>query len=45
VSGSKAPAEQGNLLIFASGPDDAQPRVAPVFDAIVLLGTAAKPSF
>ena len=34
VSGSKAPAEQGRLLIFASGPDDARPRVAPVFDAI-----------
>ncbi len=34
VSGSKAPAEQGNQLIFASGPDDARPRVAPVFDAI-----------
>jgi 3-hydroxyisobutyrate dehydrogenase len=34
VSGSKLPAEQGRLLIFASGPDDARPRVAPVFDAI-----------
>jgi 3-hydroxyisobutyrate dehydrogenase len=34
VSGSKLPAEQGNLLIFASGSDDARPRVAPVFDAI-----------
>jgi len=34
VSGSKVPAEQGKLLIFASGPDDARPRVAPVFDAI-----------
>ena len=31
---SKVPAEQGKLLIFASGPDDARPRVAPVFDAI-----------
>jgi 3-hydroxyisobutyrate dehydrogenase len=34
VSGSKVPAEQGKLLIFASGPDDARPRVQPVFDAI-----------
>jgi 3-hydroxyisobutyrate dehydrogenase len=34
VSGSKVPAEQGKLLIFASGPDDARSRVAPVFDAI-----------
>jgi 3-hydroxyisobutyrate dehydrogenase len=34
VSGSKIPAEQGKLLIFASGPDDARARVAPAFDAI-----------
>ncbi len=34
VSGSKVPAEEGKLLIFASGPDDARSRVAPVFDAI-----------
>jgi 3-hydroxyisobutyrate dehydrogenase len=34
VSGSKAPAEQGRLLIFASGPDEARPLVAPVFDAL-----------
>jgi 3-hydroxyisobutyrate dehydrogenase len=34
VSGSKSPAEQGTLLIFASGPDAAIERVAPVFDAI-----------
>lgn len=34
VSGSKEPAEQGNLLIFASGPDGARPRVAPLFDAL-----------
>jgi 3-hydroxyisobutyrate dehydrogenase len=34
VSGSKVPAEQGKLLIFASGPDDARSRVTPVFDAI-----------
>jgi 3-hydroxyisobutyrate dehydrogenase len=34
VSGSKVPAEQGTLLVFASGPDDAQPIVQPVFDAI-----------
>jgi 3-hydroxyisobutyrate dehydrogenase len=34
VSGSKEPAEQGKLTIFASGPDDARPRVAPLFDAL-----------
>jgi 3-hydroxyisobutyrate dehydrogenase len=34
VSGSKVPARQGQLLIFASGADEARTRVAPVFDAI-----------
>jgi 3-hydroxyisobutyrate dehydrogenase len=34
VSGSKVPAEQGSLLIFASGADDARSRVAPIFDAL-----------
>jgi 3-hydroxyisobutyrate dehydrogenase len=34
VSGSKVPAEQGHLLIFASGPDEAHSLVAPVFEAI-----------
>ncbi len=34
VSGSKGPAENGTLTIFASGPDDARARVAPLFDAI-----------
>ena len=34
VSGSKEPAEQGQLTIFASGPDDARLRVAPLFDAL-----------
>ncbi len=34
VSGSKVPAEQGQLTIFASGPDDARSRVAPLFDAL-----------
>ncbi len=34
VSGSKDPAEQGQLIIFASGPDEARPRVTPVFDAL-----------
>ncbi len=34
VSGSKDPAEQGQLIIFASGPDEAQARVAPLFDAL-----------
>jgi 3-hydroxyisobutyrate dehydrogenase len=34
VSGSKVPAEQGKLVIFASGPEQARPTVEPVFDAI-----------
>jgi 3-hydroxyisobutyrate dehydrogenase len=34
VSGSKDPAEQGQLTIFASGPDEARSRVAPLFDAL-----------
>ena len=34
VSGSRVPAEQGKLLIFASGPEAARTRVAPVFGAI-----------
>ena len=34
VSGSKDPAEDGQLVIFASGPDDIRPRVAPLFDAV-----------
>jgi 3-hydroxyisobutyrate dehydrogenase len=34
VSGSKVPAEKGTLLIFASGPEEAQPLVQPVFDVI-----------
>jgi 3-hydroxyisobutyrate dehydrogenase len=34
VSGSKDPAERGELTIFASGPGEARPRVAPFFDAV-----------
>jgi 3-hydroxyisobutyrate dehydrogenase len=34
VSGSKVPAEHGDLLIFASGPEEARSLVTPVFDAI-----------
>ncbi len=34
VSGSKVPAEQGRLLIFASGPEEARLRLAPVFGAL-----------
>jgi 3-hydroxyisobutyrate dehydrogenase len=34
VSGSKGPAERGELMIFASGPGEARPRVAPLFDAL-----------
>ena len=34
VSGSKVPAEQGKLVIYASGSEQARPMVEPVFDAI-----------
>lgn len=34
VSGSKVPAEQGKLVIFASGSEQARPRADPVFAAI-----------
>jgi 3-hydroxyisobutyrate dehydrogenase len=34
VSGSKVPAEQGQLTIFASGPEEARSRVTPLFDAL-----------
>jgi 3-hydroxyisobutyrate dehydrogenase len=34
VSGSKDPAAQGQLTIFASGPDEARPRLAPLFDTL-----------
>ena len=34
VSGSKEPAEKGQLTIFASGPDEGRPRVTPLFDAL-----------
>jgi 3-hydroxyisobutyrate dehydrogenase len=34
VSGSKEPAEQGQLTIFASGPDAVRSRLDPLFDAL-----------
>ena len=34
VSGSKVPAEQGQLTIFASGPVEARSRVGQLFDAL-----------
>jgi 3-hydroxyisobutyrate dehydrogenase len=34
VSGSKEPAEEGKLTIFASGPDDVRSRLGPLFDAL-----------
>jgi 3-hydroxyisobutyrate dehydrogenase len=34
VSGSKDPAAQGQLTIFASGPDEARARLSPLFDAL-----------
>jgi 3-hydroxyisobutyrate dehydrogenase len=48
VSGSKGPAEQGQLLILASGPAAAADAVRPVFDVLgrktVWLGAAGKGS-
>ncbi len=48
VSGSKGPAEQGQLLILASGPETAADALRPVFDAIgrktVWLGHAGQGS-
>jgi len=48
VSGSKGPAEAGQLLILASGPPAAQPAVRPAFSAIgrktVWLGEAGQGS-
>lgn len=34
VLGTRKPAEDGTLVILASGPDDTRERLAPVFDAI-----------
>jgi 3-hydroxyisobutyrate dehydrogenase len=34
VAGSRGPAEQGKLVVFASGPEQVRDRVAPVFDAV-----------
>lgn len=34
VLGTKQPAENAELVVLASGPDDVRPRVEPVFDAV-----------
>jgi 3-hydroxyisobutyrate dehydrogenase len=34
VLGTREPAEQGKLVVLASGPDDLRDRVMPVFDAV-----------
>jgi 3-hydroxyisobutyrate dehydrogenase len=34
VLGTREPAEQGDLVILESGPEQARPRIQPVFDAI-----------
>jgi 3-hydroxyisobutyrate dehydrogenase len=34
VLGTKGPAEQGDLVVLASGPDDLHERLAPVFDVV-----------
>ena len=48
VLGTKGPAEQGTLVVLASGPDDARDRCAPLFAAIgsrtVWVGAAGQAS-
>ena len=48
VLGTKGPAEQGTLVVLASGPDDARERCAPLFDAVgsrtVWVGAAGQAS-
>lgn len=34
VLGTKQPAEDGKLVVLGSGPEDARPRVQPIFDAV-----------
>lgn len=34
VLGTKQPAEKGELIVLASGPDDARERCTPIFDAV-----------
>ena len=34
VQGTRKPAEEGQLVLLASGPDDVRPRLAPVFEAL-----------
>lgn len=34
VLGTREPAEQGKLVVLGSGPEEARPRVQPIFDAI-----------
>jgi 3-hydroxyisobutyrate dehydrogenase len=34
VLGTKAPAEQGNLVVLASGPEEERDRVQPIFDVV-----------
>jgi 3-hydroxyisobutyrate dehydrogenase len=34
VLGTKQPAEEGKLVVLASGPDEARDRVQPIFDAV-----------
>ena len=48
VSGTKKPAEEGQLVIFASGPEDTRERLEPFFDAVgkrtIWLGPAGQGS-
>ena len=48
VIGTKKPAEEGKLVVLASGPDDTRDRVEPIFDAVgqrtMWVGEAGKAS-
>jgi 3-hydroxyisobutyrate dehydrogenase len=48
VIGTKKPAEEGKLVVLASGPDDVHDKVEPIFDAVgqrtMWVGTAGKAS-
>ena len=48
VLGTKKPAEEGKLVVLASGPDEARERVQPIFDAVgqrtIWVGEAGKGS-
>lgn len=44
VAGSRGPAEKGQLVVLASGPEQVRDRIAPVFDAIAQRTTWVGPA-